>query len=84
MFSDVTVTEAKASLENDLDKDVEFVANDTTRKVVFDGTYTAKKADIYLNEFAVDGTALGNDVKSATFYLYIDGEEVADAKVAQG
>ena len=83
-ISDVTVTEAKASLENNLDKDVEFVANDTTRKVVFDGTYTAKKADIYLNEFTVVGNALGNDVKSATFYLYVDGEEVADAKVAQG
>ena len=46
-FSDLTVTEAKASLENSADDTVEFIVKETNRKVVFDGTYTAKKADIY-------------------------------------
>jgi hypothetical protein len=39
----LTVQAAKASLENSLTKAVEFVKDQTNRKVVFDGTYTAKK-----------------------------------------
>jgi hypothetical protein len=42
-FSKVTIQAAKAALENNLTKDVEFIKNETSRKVVFDGTYTAKK-----------------------------------------
>jgi hypothetical protein len=35
-------------------KDVEFLSKQAARKVIFDGTYTAQKQDVYLNEFAVD------------------------------
>jgi hypothetical protein len=41
--SKITIQPSKASLENSLTKDVEFVTLETTKKVVFDGTYTAKK-----------------------------------------
>jgi hypothetical protein len=65
-------------MENNLTKDVEFIRQQTSRKVVFDGTYTAKKGDIDLNKFEVTGTApkANNDI---TFYLFVNGEEVADA-----
>jgi hypothetical protein len=53
------------------------------RKVVFEGTYTAKKGDIKLNEFNVTGTYVGNDNK-ISFYVLIDGDEVADAKYSTG
>jgi hypothetical protein len=76
-FSDLTVTEAKAALENNADDTVEFIVKETNRKVVFDGTYTAKKADIYLDSFKIDGAAFTHG--TVTFYLYLDGEEVADA-----
>ena len=79
-FSKVTLQEAKASLENKLTKDVEFLQNETNRKVVFDGTYTAKKADIDLNKFAIAWAGIGNGHK-VTFYLFVDGEEVADTDV---
>lgn len=78
-FSKVTIQPAKASLENNLSKDVEFIANETNRKVVFDGTYTAKKADIDLNKFTIStGSAHTATNHKATFYLFIDGEEVGD------
>ena len=78
-FSKVTIQPAKASLENNITKDVEFIYNETNTKVVFDGTYTAKKADIDLNKFIVTtGSAINADHK-VKFYLYIDGEEIADA-----
>jgi hypothetical protein len=53
-FSKVTIQAAKAALENNLTKKVEFIQNETNRKVVFEGTYTAKKGgDIDLNKFFV-------------------------------
>ena len=76
-FSKVTIQPAKASLENSLTKDVEFFQNETARKTVFEGTYTAKKGDINLNKFSIQGASLGANNK-ITFYLSIDGEEVAD------
>jgi hypothetical protein len=78
-FSKVTIQPAKAALENSLTKDVEFLQNETAKKVVFDGTYTAKKGDIDLNKFTVtaNSNALAGQNK-VTFYLSIDGDEVAD------
>ena len=78
-FSKVTIQPAKAALENNLTKDVEFLQNETAKKVVFDGTYTAKKGDIDLNKFTVtaNSNALAGQNK-VTFYLSIDGDEVAD------
>jgi hypothetical protein len=75
--SRVTIQPSKASLENDLSKNVEFVTAETTRKVVFDGTYTAKKGDVKLNTVSISGntaTPLSGDI---TFYVFIDGEEIA-------
>jgi len=79
-FSKVTIQAAKAALENNLSTDVEFILNETSRKVVFDGTYTAKKGwDIDLNKFFIWSDEDISEAKNKiTFYLFIDGEEVAD------
>ena len=77
--SKLTVQASKASLENDLTKTVEFVLQQTSRKVVFDGTYTAKKWDVYLNTVVISGdTAL--DDNDVTFYVSIDGQEVTSVE----
>jgi len=73
----VTIQPSKAALENNLTKRVEFVTNETSKKTVFDGTYTAKKGDVKLNSAVVTGklnSALTGDI---TFYVTIDGESVA-------
>ncbi|MBO7505393.1 hypothetical protein J6T66_04645 [bacterium] len=60
---------------------------ETNRYTVLEGTYTAKKQDIYLNEFSVTySSSLSNlnDKTSVRFYLTIDGDEVADAKATLG
>jgi hypothetical protein len=77
--SRVTIQPSKASLVNDLTKRVEFTTNDGTKKVVFDGSYTAKKGDVYLNtaEITASGTLIAPIKNDTTFYLYIDGDEVA-------
>ena len=74
--SKVTIQPSKASLTNSLSKRVEFTTNDSSKKTVFDGTYTAKKGTVKLNTALISG---GNSTinKDATFYLIIDGEEVA-------
>jgi hypothetical protein len=41
--SKITIQPSKASLTNTLSKRVEFTKNDSSRKTVFDGVYTAKK-----------------------------------------
>ena len=77
-FSKVTIQASKWALENNISKDVEFIIDSTTRKTVFDGTYTAKKGDVNLNSFYIDGTQPANDKNVVTFYVSIDGEEVGD------
>ena len=80
-FSKITINTAKATLENNLTKAVEFVVDSsTTRKPVFDGTYTAKKSDINLNVFTIDGTKVAGD-DEITLYVSIDGEEVGDVTI---
>jgi len=76
--SKVTIQPAKAALENKLSKDVDFIFGETSRKVVFDGTYTARKADINLNKFTVSGSTGNVEDNKVTFYLFVDWEEVAD------
>lgn len=79
-FSKVTIQAAKSTLKNDLTKDVEVLQGETSsRKVVFDGTYTAKKAEVLLNSFYMSGT-IADDLSGnkVTYFLSIDGEEVAD------
>jgi hypothetical protein len=81
-FSTLTIQPAKASLTNTITKDVEFRNNESNRKVIFDGEYTAKKGGIKLNEFSVSGPAAGTVTGAdITFYLFVDGDEVADAKL---
>ena len=78
-FSKVTIQPSKGALENNASKEVEFITNSTTRKTVFDGTYTAKKGDVYLNSFYIDGTKPANNGENVvTFYVSVDGEEVGD------
>jgi len=78
-FSKVTIQPSKGALENNATKEVEFITNSTTRKTVFDGTYTAKKGDVYLNSFYIDGTKPANNGENVvTFYVSVDGEEVGD------
>ena len=81
-ISKLKVQESKASLKNNNSNTVEFVRNETSdRKTVFKGTYTAKKSDITLKEFAIVGTDenIGRAKTGDTtleFYVLIDGQEV--------
>jgi hypothetical protein len=79
-FSKVTIQAAKAALENNLTKAVEFIQNETNRKVVFDGTYTARKGEVKLNKAYIEqpsGSEFNAGNNKTTFYVSIDGEEVA-------
>jgi hypothetical protein len=73
-------------LENKETKTVEFLEKQGSRKVIFDGKYTASKGDVYLNGFtvlenvnytvagSVDAeTVTANDI---TYYVFVDGKEV--------
>lgn len=75
-FSKVTIQAARATLKNTLSDTAEFLNEDTSDQEVFKGTYTAKKALINLNKFYMSGAANPDKVK-ITYYLYVDGEEVA-------
>ena len=77
--SKLTIQAARASLTRDLTKDVEFKNKAADRKPVFEWTYTTKKWSVKLNEFLLEWTY--NADNKVTFYLLIDGEEVADAKL---
>jgi hypothetical protein len=79
-FSTVTIQAAKASLKNSLTKAVEFLDEDTNEGVVFDGTYTAKKALINLNKFYMSGSNPLNGVK-ITYNLYLGDDEDPVASV---
>jgi hypothetical protein len=55
----------------------------TRTETVFEGTYTAKKGDIDLNEFSLtESTAACVAGNNITFYLYVDDMKtaVADAE----
>jgi hypothetical protein len=85
-ISSLKIQESKASLKNTKSTTVEFVKDETSDRVtVFEGTYTAKKSDITLKEFAIvgDKAAVINhtaDVEDTTaeFYVYVNGEEVGN------
>jgi hypothetical protein len=40
-------------MSNSMTKEVEFNNKETNTKIVFDGTYTAKKGDVKINEFTI-------------------------------
>ena len=79
--SKLTIQPAKASLTNTLSKVVEFRNKESNRKVVFDWVYTAKKWALKLNEFIISGAAVSTNTGVVTFYLIVDGDEVADAQL---
>ncbi len=81
-FSKVTIQWARGSLTNSLKDEVEYKLNEVNRYTVFEGEYTAKKADVYLNTFAAAFTNVDLENNRVTFYLSINGKEVADAKVS--
>jgi len=88
--SNLTLTEAQGSLTNSVSDDVEYNNKEVNTWTIFDWVYTAKKSDVYLNAFTVTPVYNGADtIKTAanwkanveskiTFYLSIDGDEVAD------
>lgn len=77
-ISKVKVQASKASLKNNESKTVEFVIGETSERVtVFKGTYTAKKSDITLKEFAIAGNSSVIEGDTTTeFYVYVDGDEI--------
>ena len=77
----VNVQAAKAAVENNLTKKVEFLIGETSRKVVFDGTYTARKGDVNLNKFWFESGAALPGTNEIEFYVFVDGEEVGNTNV---
>ena len=78
--STLKVQEAKGSLVNNSKiKEQQFMVKETSEpKVVFDGTFTAKKQDVSLNNVVVSlatGELAADD--NVTFNVYIDGTKVA-------
>ena len=84
-LSNIKIQAAKGSLSNN-QKDVEFLSKQTSRKTIFDGTYTATKWDLYLSEFAVrlDWATMPSAGNEVTFYLSIDGKEVGSFEYTPG
>jgi len=85
-ISNVKVQAAKWSLSNDNSKKVEFVRGGSSKKTVFEWTYTAKKWDVYLKQFAIKEitNAQGKDLQTnedLTFYLSVDGTAVAEIQM---
>jgi len=74
----LTVQPAKSALKNNLSKEVEFIKSETTSKVVFDGTYTAKNGTVSITDWKVTPNTSATAAWKVTFYLSIDGEEVDD------
>ena len=84
-LSNVKVQAAKWALKNNDTKKVEVVRGSTSSNVVlFNGTYTAKKWDVYLNEFLIkelDGKSLEAN-EDLTFNLEIEGKPVASISMS--
>ena len=76
-LSNVRIQAAKGSLSASSTKDVEILEKQTSRKTIYEGSYTATKQDVYLNGFAVKADkALPANGSEITYYLSIDGKEV--------
>jgi hypothetical protein len=76
-ISTVKIQAAKASLENKNTKDVELTLNDPNRKVIFEGTYTAKKGTVTLKNFVI--TTVEDELAlvpaNPTFYVTVGDDE---------
>ena len=80
-ISRITLTASKATLTNTMSSDeVEFKAWENSDEVtILKGTYTAKKRDTYLSDFALTGVeGAWSNAHKMTVYLYINWEAVAD------
>ncbi len=74
-ISSIKIQAARASLDNKNTKEVELVKDENNRKIIFEGTYTAKKGAVTLKNFVItkaSGTAVDG---KPTFYVTIDKEE---------
>jgi hypothetical protein len=77
-LSSVKIQAAKASLTKKSTTKVELVKNENNRKIIFDGTYEAKKGAVTLKNFVITSVAASGamDITPApTFYVTIDKEE---------
>ena len=76
-FSKVTIQPSKGTLDNKLTKAVDFVRNETSEPtLVFDGTYTAKKGDIYLNTVIISGAKPTDSKNEISFTITVGDEEI--------
>ena len=84
-FSKVTIQPSKGTLDNKITKAVDFVRNETSEAtLVFDGTYTAKKWDIYLNSVIISGANPTDSKNEIQFNITVGEEEVsADLNVEE-
>ena len=85
--SKLTFQKSEGSLTNTISSDeVEFKKGSSETKEIFKGAYTAKKSAIKLNKFTLSGNWVANTADSGKnpmhVYLYVDGNEVADAKLS--
>ena len=83
----LNIQAAKASLTNSLSKSVDYKVKEDNRHTVLEWTYTAKKWAVKLNEFYILSNNKTTDVdltnNDVTFYLSIDGNEVADVELSK-
>jgi hypothetical protein len=74
----IKVQTPRGTLENTLTKTVEFVKGKSDTKTIFEGKYTAKNRDVYLNEFIA--TAASTEFAKfdeLALKVYVNGDEVA-------
>lgn len=82
-MSAVKAQAARAELSKKSTKDVELISTDSNRKLIFDGTYTAKKWDITLKDFIITSVSEDMEISATknsktiypTFYITIGNEE---------
>ena len=81
--SKLTIQASKASLSNDVKDDAKVKDNETSSEVeVLKWKYTAKKGNITLTDFAVEGASwLNLGSSSVEFYLYVNGKSAADVRL---
>jgi hypothetical protein len=86
-LNEVKVQTPKAALENSKSKTVEFTQGKSSTETIFEGKYTAKKKDVYLNSFKALSTATSSEEAKLAKYdelsmtLYINGDKVATTDV---
>ena len=86
-LNNIKVQTPKAALENKKSKTVEFTQWKSSTETIFEGTYTAKKKDVYLNSFKAVSTANADETAKRGNYdelalnVYVDGKKVATTDV---